>query len=1587
MGNEEKLREYLRRATAELQRTKATLREAEAQRHAPIAVVAMSCRYPGGVTTPEELWDLVDRGTDAISPFPTDRGWDSGTLYDPVPGTRGKTYVKEGGFLHDAAQFDAEFFKLGPSEARETDPQQRLLLETAWEVLERAGIDPTSLVGSPTGVFAGVMPNRYGDEGDTGAMPGVAAGRIAYTLGLEGPTLAVDTVCSSSLVAVHLAVRSLRAGDCAMALAGGATVMTGPGPFIGFSRQRGLSPDARCKSFAASADGTVWAEGTGMLLLERLPDAQRNGHPVLAVIRGSAVNSDGTSNGLTAPNGPSQERVVLQALRDAQLPPDQVDAVEAHGTGTALGDPIEAQALLATYGQGRPEDRPLRLGSLKSNIGHAQAAAGVGGVIKMVQALRHQVLPRTLHIDRPTPYVDWAAGRVELLTEPVPWPAGGRTRRAGVSSFGAGGTNAHVILEEAPPSDDLGTSTRSVPAGRRSVVPLCVSGRTESGLRAQTRRLADHLHSHPGSGLLDHGFSLAVSRAVLEHRAVLVAKDRAEAARALRAFAEGATPPELVHGLVQPGGRLAFLFPGQGGRLLGAGRELHAVYPVFAEAMEDAMGYLDLQLERPLAEVLWGGDGGLSGRTVFVQAGLFAVGVGLFRLLESWGVGPDCVAGHSVGEVVAAHVAGVLSLEDAAGLVVARGRLMEQLPSGGVMVAVEASEGEVVPLLTPGVGLAAVNGPRSVVVSGVEDEVARIAEKFAGRGRRVRRLRVSHAFHSPLMEPMLDDFRVVAESVGYRSPRIPLVLSGSGGPVGAEYWVRQVRDTVRFADTVRALDGRGVTTYLELGPDAVLSAMGADCLENDTDAAFVPAMSRHEDEEHAFVSALATIHTRGVPVDWKAFFSGSGARRVDLPTAAFQRRRYWTDSSAATSVPTPSGVVSWRYRESWQPLPDTPASTHGGIWLVVVPAGHVGSARVRSLLDACAADAVRTDVVEVADANRAELTERLRHQVREQAPAGVLCLLGLDDRIHAEHSAMSRGYADTITLVQALGDAAVTAPLWLVTTGAVAVAPGEDVTSPHQSVLWGLGRELALDHPETWGGVIDLDASAGEHGNAERLVRALSRADGEDQLAVRAHGNFVRRLERAPLTVTGAPPADGQAPRSRSWRPKGTTLITGGTGGLGAQVARMLAGRGAEHLVLTSRRGRAAEGAEELERELVALGARVTIMACDVADREALGRVLESIPEELPLTAVMHVAGVAPRGAPLGELTLAEFAEVGRAKVLGATHLHELLADHPVESFVLFSSGAAVWGSGGQASYAGANAFLDGLAHHRRARGLAATSIAWGPWDSGLVDRETSVLLHRIGVPPMKPALAAEALWQALENGDGHLVVADFDWPRFIPVHTLTRPRPLFTSLPEVQAVLGAETAGTARTAETVSGPAGLISRLAALREDQRRREVHDLVRTHVASLLGYDDPADLDMRRSFDALGFDSVTAVDLRNRLVSATGVTLSNALVYDYATPRKLADHLLGHVCPDRGGAAAGGEDASVLSRLGRVEEAIDALAPDELRDTGIAARLRTLATRIDDLTGGVGDQDVAGKLEAASADAVLDFIDQELGLTGR
>ncbi len=846
-------------------------------------------------------------GREGISGFPTDRGWDLDGLFHPDPDHPGTSYSRHGGFVHDAGQFDADFFGISPREALAMDPQQRLMLEISWEAMERGGLDPARLRGTDVGVFTGVTYHNYAAdvrqvpeelEGILafGTSASVLSGRVSYTLGFEGPSVAVDTACSSSLVALHLAVQALRGGECSMALAGGVTVMTTPGIFVGFSRQRGMSPDGRCKSFAASADGTGWSEGAGVLLVERLSDAQRLGHRVLAVVRGTAVNQDGASNGLTAPSGPSQQRVIRQALANARLSAADVDAVEAHGTGTVLGDPIEAQAILATYGRGRQE--PLRLGSLKSNIGHAQAAAGVAGVIKTVMALRHGILPQTLHVDAPTPQVDWSAGAVELLTARQDWPELDRPRRAGVSAFGVSGTNAHVILEQA----DTPSPGKAALRHPELPVPLLVSARGKAALAAQAQRLAAWLDDGPDSASPAVARALAANRTALPDRAVVLAGDRAAALAGLRALGGD----DVVVGNASGAGRLAMVFPGQGSQRVGMGRELFGRFPVFQDAFEEACAALDRHLEGHVSHTLRDtvlGESPAAARnlrgTVYAQAGLFALGVALFRLWESWGVRPDIVGGHSLGEIVAAHAAGVLTLQDAAALVAARGRLMQALPDGGAMVSVAADEDRVRPLLGPGVDIAAVNGPRSLVLSGDEDAVLAVGEALAADGVRTKRLEVGHAFHSARMEPALADFRAVLATLTYHEPQLP-VVSGVTGRIATadrltspDYWVEHARATVRFADCVDALVAHGVRTVLELGPDGTVSAMGRACLDDGGRVAFVPSLRPGAEEGRSVLGALATAHTRGAPVDWSTWLDGPTAPPVELPTYAFQHEHYW----------------------------------------------------------------------------------------------------------------------------------------------------------------------------------------------------------------------------------------------------------------------------------------------------------------------------------------------------------------------------------------------------------------------------------------------------------------------------------------------------------------------------------------------------------------------------------------------------------------------------------------------------------------------------------------------------------------------
>jgi mycoketide-CoA synthase len=1655
---DDKLRDYLRKVTLDLRKAHRQLRDIERRRREPIAIVSMACRYPGGVRSPEELWDLGTSGGEVITEFPDNRGWDIGALYHPDPDHPRTTYVREGGFIHDADEFDAAFFDISPREALAMDPQQRLLLEVSWEAFERAGLTPVSLRGSRTGVFTGVIYHDYGGRMmgseppdmeayiGTGSAGSVASGRVAYMFGLEGPAVTIDTACSSSLVALHLACGALREGECELALAGGITLYATPQAFTGFSRQRGLAIDGRVKSYADAADGTVWSEGVGVLLLERLSDAERLGHEVLGLVRGSAVNQDGTSNGLTAPNGPSQQRVIEQALASAGLSSGEVDVVEGHGTGTRLGDPIEAQALLATYGQGRPREHPLWLGSIKSNLGHTQAAAGVAGVIKMMMAMRHGVLPKTLHVDRPSSQVDWSRGAVSLLTDERPWPAGATPRRAGVSSFGISGTNAHVILEEAPPAQgdigsrdvevdagpdgveeagsgaaqDVDSSTTEVtasPAAERSPALLgdaaeessaprgeavelghptvwTLSGRSDRAVCAQADRLLEHVRAQPGLTPLDVGLSLA-ARHPFESRAAVIGSDRHTLLASLEALAHGRSDAGILRGAAAGdtvAGGLAFMFTGQGAQHPGMGRELVDGLPVFREAFEEVMSHLDGPLERSLAEVMFADEGSLEASllddTSFTQPALFALEVALFRQFESLGVRPDYLIGHSIGELTAAYVAGVLSLEDASRLVVARGRLMGSLPAGGGMVALQASEREVrdsLHGLEDQVSIAAVNGPAAVVVSGEQAVVEGLASDWEAKGGKVKRLAVSHAFHSPLMEPMLEQLTELASGLSFSEPAIPIVSNVTGSPITPEricdprYWAEHARLTVRFGDGIRWLHQHGVRRFVELGPHGVLTAICHECLaEGDGDpvpegtptqggqsertdapdtggSLIVPTLRRERSEPDSLLAALAEVWVDGGAVDWQALFERSGANRVVLPTYAFQRERYWLTPTerethaavdgAATSergfweaveaedvgalaavlrleedlerssleavLPALSGwrrrrideslTDDWRYRVEWKRGRE-PQAALSGSWVVLVPADLGEDEWVASVLDAVSLDGTRierldVDVREMSD--RAALagllrdalsglaSERVAYSEEPSEPAhveldGVLSLLALCEERHPVCDAVPLGLAGTLALAQALEDIDVKAPAWLLTRGAVSVDGSEGLDSPAQTMVWGLGRSIGLELPQRRVSLVDLPMTL-DRGARRALCGVLAGAGAEDQLAVRSEGVFARRLARAP--VDGSP--------GHVWRPSGTALITGGTGALGAHMARWLARAGARRLVLASRRGPTAEGAMDLKSELEGLGADVQVVACDVGDRDALAELLASLPSEHPLDTVVHAAGLGGDAEPFETLGIERLQETLRPKSQAALHLHELTQHMNLSAFVLCSSFAATMGSGGQGDYAAANAFLNALAIHRRACGLPATSLAWGLWEGAGMGDAAAEELRRRGVHAMAPAQAINVLQQSLDHGETTLTVANVDWESYAPIYAFARSRPLIEEMPDAAAALSD---ARARLEQRPAADDALARRLSGLPVRERERVVLELVRAEAASVLGHAELGAIGPDRAFKELGFDSLMAVELRRRLQEKVGVRLAATVVFDYQTPALLAEHLI-------------------------------------------------------------------------------------------
>ena len=1604
MANEEKFLDYLKRTAADLRQARRRLQEMEAREQEPIAIVGTGCRLPGKVQSPEDLWKVVSAGTDAISDFPADRGWDVDDLYDPDPEHEGTSYTRQGGFVYDATDFDPGFFGISPREALAMDPQQRLLLEVSWEALERAGIDPAGLRGSRAGVFVGAWYSGYeADSGHgyqlTASAMSVMSGRVAYTLGLEGPAVTLDTACSSSLLALHLACQALRSGECTLALAGGVSVIVTPGVFVGFSRERGLAADGRCKSFAAAADGTGWAEGAGMLVVERLSDARRLGHPVLAVVRGSAVNSDGASNGLTAPNGPSQQRVIRAALANARISADQVDAVEAHGTGTVLGDPIEAQALLATYGQGRAADRPLWLGSVKSNIGHTQAAAGVAGVIKMVLALQHQMLPPTLHVDEPSPHVDWSAGAVRLLTEPVPWPIGARPRRAGISSFGISGTNVHIIVEEASQPGDMpvagdgdgalsevgepaegatgsgsgDSSAPAVTAGAGSdqpaglpvlapgVVAWVVSGRTASALRTQAGRLAAYIAAGPDLDPMDVGWSLVTTRSAFEHRAVVTGTGREQLLAGLAAVAADLPAAGVVTGTAVKvtgaagaggAGQTVFVFPGQGGQWAGMGRDLAACSPVFAARLAECGRALAPHVDWSLEEVLAGTEGapGLDQVDV-VQPALWAVMVSLAAVWEASGVTPDAVAGHSQGEIAAACVAGILSLEDAAAVVALRSRALVSLAGRGGMVSVAEPAAVVAERLVVWGGrlsVAAVNGPAATVVSGDPDALAELAAQCAAAGVRVKTLPVDYASHSAQVEAIREEILSVLAGITPGPARIPMVsaLTGEmldGAEAGAGYWYESLRSAVEFGRAVRVLAEAGHGVFVEVSPHPVLTAAITETLETLKDAAggsapVVTGTLRREDGgADRFLASLAAVYVRGRAVDWAGVL-GSG-RRVDLPTYAFQRQRFWPGSSqvlvpaggdgagsaaeagfwaaveggdvqglartlGAGAGPESLGQVvpalaawrrrerdrsvtsGWWYRVAWVPVPGPGPAVLSGKWLVVVPAELADGELAAGCVRAMSAGGAEVVVLEVAagELDRGMLAGRIGAVLTEvtlgdagAGVSGVVSLLGLAEGPVPGYPVVAAGLAGTVALVQGLGDAGVAAPLWVLTCGAVAAGPGEVPGSAVQAQVWGLGRVAGLEHPGRWGGLVDVPAVWDERAGS-RLCAVLAGC-GEDQVAVREAGVLARRLVRA-----GVPAGPG-----RRWVPGGTVLVTGGTGVIAPHLAGWLAGRGAPRVVLVSRSGPAAAGVAAVVAAVATAGSRVDVVACDITGRAAVGSLLGWVGAGGPPVRVVVHAAVGVALEPVDGIGAGGLAAGLAAKVAGAVVLDELTAGLELDAFVVFSSIAGVWGSRDHGAYAAGNAFLDALAEGRRGRGLAGTSVAWGIWDAGAAGDGGLAGLRRQGLRFLDPGRALAVLEQVLAADEAFAAVADVDWARFAAVYRAARSWPLLDEIAEARAAAVPEAAEGA-------GDRGLAGRLAGLGPAERERVVVELVRGHAAAVLGHASADEVVPGRAFRELGFDSLTAVELRDRLNAATGLALPSTVVFDYPSAVVLARHMV-------------------------------------------------------------------------------------------
>ncbi|MGB3292557.1 MAG: type I polyketide synthase [Phormidesmis sp.] len=1548
-----------------------------------IAIIGLGCRFPGA-DSPEAFWQLLQTGVDAIQTVPASR-WDTDHFYESTPASPGKMNTCWGGFLDQVDQFDPQFFGISAREAKQMDPQQRLLLEVSWEALEKAGQAPDQLAGSDTGVFMGISHSDYAQlqfnqlpqlsaYSGTGNALSIAANRLSYLLDFRGPSWSVDTACSSSLVAVHQACHSLRQGDCSMALAGGVNLVLTPQMTVTFSQARMMAPDGRCKTFDAEADGYVRGEGCGVVVLKRVDDAHRDGDPILAVIRGSAVNQDGRSNGLTAPNGPAQQAVIRQALENARVTPDQIGYVEAHGTGTSLGDPIEMNALKSVLVPGRSPEQRCWIGSVKTNLGHLEAAAGIAGLIKGVLSLQHEAIPAHLHFKQLNPYIELARTPLAIPTKEQPWPRTETARLAGISSFGFGGTNAHVVLAEAP------AQSAASPTVERPQHCFTLSARSEPALRMLAERYETYLAAHPNSSLANVCFTANVGRSHFEHRLCSWVDTSEQLREQLQRVAKGQRSNRFIVGEVtqKSSPKIAFLFTGQGSQYIDMGRQLYETQPTFRNILQDCDQKLRPYLQHSLIDLLYPAMPGKAidpmalEATAYTQPALFVLEYAIAQLLQSWGVVPDMVLGHSVGEYAAACVAGVFSLEDGLKLIAQRGRLMQDLPAGGKMAVVWAEPFQVEAILQAdglAVAIAAINGPNNTVISGSAEAVEAAVASLQTARMETQALAVSHAFHSPLMEPMVAAFARVAAEVSYHSPKIGFISSATGQATDdiatPDYWCQQIIQPVRFSAALRTLAEREPEAFIEIGPKPTLLSMGRQCLAAQA-GLWLPTLSPQKADWSQLLKSLASLYTCGVTVDWRSFDQDYVRRRLPLPTYPFQRQRYWIDEAgtfspdhtvsdpAASTIMTlidkgdsaqlaahlsqvshfsdaqrallpalstllvqqhrqqvkATAVEDWFYQLTWQTCDQTPVaplgSAQSGHWLILADARGIGETlaqRLRAQGYTCTLVFPGETYTANADGtwvlNPACQEDFMRLFAAADLTAGVplrgiLHLWSLDAADPARLSpealsqAQRQGCGSLLPLVQAVISAAVTSPrLWLMTQAAMPVTePATDATplAVAQTPLWGFGKVLSLEHPDLWGGLIDLPAVVCEE-DIQRLIEEISSsADSplskeklrEDQLAFRQGQRYVARLTRRPLPAS--PPL--------SLNPEATYLITGGLGSLGLQVAQWMVAQGARCLVLLGRRGETAEARAAIAPMRQA-GAQVEVIQADVASPTEMTYLFEHRLATLPpLKGVIHAAGVSSLNS-ITDMTLAQLETVLRPKLLGTWILHQLTQTLSLDFLVGFSSIAAVWGSSGQAHYAAANQFIDGLAHYRQAQGLPALSINWGLWATGMATSEDQKHLSRMGIHPLQPDQGVTALAKLLgalqdqTTGSATLTqttVANVDWSLFKAMYNARGYRALLAAIDQ------ADSPDEPYPVDAPPAQSDLLQQLIALPLEDRFEQLIAYLQSEVAAVLGLDSEQLPALHQGFFDMGMDSLMAVELKTRLEESLGCTLPATLAIE-------------------------------------------------------------------------------------------------------